>query len=165
MSTSIVTPDAVEMIEDVDGTYTVRAGAVILSGLTEEDARYHVAEVRAQLERQALVIGLRELADFLEANPDLPVRMAGATAYLKYAHPAVGGSEQRALLADVIGRLGTEPRLPQEAFATDVTVERRFHGDVYFRLVFDAEKVCAVGVEDGKVVRTLHPEVTGESGA
>jgi hypothetical protein len=88
-------------------------------------------------ERQALISGLRELADFLESNPDVP---APAYADLFVFPPSASDGEKRReidAIASLIGS-GTET----SSFYRHYQTSRRF-GTVGYRAV-------AIPADDGK---------------
>jgi hypothetical protein len=99
-------------------------------------------------DRAELIQGLRELADFLEAAPDVPTpRWAAAHAphYLRYGE-TVGARE----LAAVGGTVTVED--------SDVIVKREFSGGVCLKVTAKAEDVC-VEREVTKSEFVLPPEL------
>jgi hypothetical protein len=58
-------------------------------------------------ERSGFIAGLRELAQYLESNPDVPAPCGGATVHV--FPPRDGNAEQRAAIDVIASRIGAQP--------------------------------------------------------
>jgi hypothetical protein len=80
-------------------------------------------------DRSQLISGLRDLAEYLESNPDVPAPWSGTTVYV---FPSDGSNSQRRTEIDAIAsRIGAQPC----DFAPGHYVASRYFGPVEYRAV------------------------------
>lgn len=80
-------------------------------------------------ERTQLIAGLRDLAEYLESNPDVPAPWSGTTVYV---FPPDGSKDQRRAKIDLIAsRVGSQPC----EFASGHYVASRYFGPVEYRAI------------------------------
>jgi hypothetical protein len=80
-------------------------------------------------QRNQLIAGLRDLAEYLESNPDVPAPSCGATVYV---FPPDGSSEERRAEIDAIAsRVSAQPC----EFAPGHYVASRYFGPVQYRAI------------------------------
>jgi hypothetical protein len=80
-------------------------------------------------QRSQLIAGLRDLAEYLESNPDVPTPWSGTTVYV---FPPDGSNDQRRAEIDAIAsRISAQPC----EFATGHYVASRSFGPVEYRAI------------------------------
>ena len=80
-------------------------------------------------ERSQLVAGLRDLAEYLESNPDVPAPWDGATVYV---FPSDGSNDQRRAEIDgIASHVGAQPF----EFVPGHYVASRYFGSVEYRAI------------------------------
>jgi hypothetical protein len=80
-------------------------------------------------QRSQLIAGLRDLAEYLESNPDVPTPWSGTTVYV---FPPDGSNDQRRAEIDAIAsRISVQPC----EFATGHYVASRCFGPVEYRAI------------------------------
>jgi hypothetical protein len=80
-------------------------------------------------ERSQLIAGLRDLAEYLESNPDVPAPWSGMTVYV--FPPNGSNDEQRAEIDTIASRVDAQPC----EFTPSHYVASRYFGPVEYRAV------------------------------
>lgn len=93
------------------------------------DAETYAALLNGLRERACHIRGLRQLADYLEANPDLPIWYGCVSAHL---------APNQAEFRRVAGLIGTEPVEKYQSF----TATRKFDGDVTYEINGQRDRVA-----------------------
>jgi hypothetical protein len=100
-----------------------------------------VSETAETLKRQARITGLRQLADFLEAHPNLPVPYSGSQNVFVYGR-------------DALAAVAREPGVRWQKRVADsyyaLVVE--FAGDYSYEVNVDREQVCRKVVTGSQIV-------------
>lgn len=122
-------------VDDVDGWQEVVQPAAPLVGVQADEP----VAVESVHDRAALVAGLRQLADLIEANPDLPAspHQLSATVYIN-SMPHIGNDDELgfAELRRIAGILGVEPDLRDEPGAMHPSVRLRLAGGVAYEATY-----------------------------
>jgi hypothetical protein len=80
-------------------------------------------------ERSRFITGLRDLAEFLESNPEVPAPWSGATVHV--FPPDSSNEKRRAEIDAIAARVGTPP----SEFAPGHYVASRYFGPVEYRAI------------------------------
>lgn len=101
------------------------------------------------VERAALVAGLRELADFAEANPDLPFNYTVDLSYCVLANNDADGITELGRVATILGK-----PVNKEYDGAHLGVRRHF-GGLSYRAYYVMRQDAAEYDEDCKLVRDV----------
>lgn len=95
--------------------------------------------------REEQIAAIRELADWLEAHPDIPIPH-GLTGDNEFAYELIHashGGDQQAVLADVARALpGKVTKYVLKVDETLFTISGRLSGGIYIKVVADRDEVC-----------------------